>query len=283
MFYIKRIIDFLLYSNIYIALGAFALCVSTFIELAIPVQLNYAILVFFSTLFIYNFQRIFYKTQNAPIVISDRRNWIGKNQNTIRIMTFIGLLGTITFSFLIPLRIVLLLSPLCFLSLAYFFPSIALRKFIGTKTFILVLVWTLTAYLVPTLLNESFKFSLKEILYIISGFSFMAAICIPFDNRDIAVDSKEKIKTFAVMFGRKKNSKIALLFSFIYVAMISILYFSGDLKLSFYLCHIFMFLLTIIYILKDQEGRSEYFYIAGIDGLLIIKGILFFLLEAYTH
>ncbi|MCK6650679.1 MAG: UbiA family prenyltransferase, partial [Bacteroidia bacterium] len=272
MFYIKRIIDFLLYSNIYIALGAFALSISTFIELVIPIQLNYPILVFFSTLFIYNFQRIFYNAPNPSIVISDRRNWIDKNQNTIRIMALIGLLGTIVFSFLIPFRIILLLSPLCLLSLAYFFPSLALRKFIGIKTFVLVLVWTMTAYLIPTLLNEPAEFSVKEVLYIISGFSFMAAICIPFDNRDIEIDSRENIKTFAVMLGRKKNSKIALLFSFIYLFMISILYFSEDLKLSFYLYHIFLFLLTVTFILKDKEKSSEYFYIAGIDGLLIIKG-----------
>ncbi len=283
MFYIKRIIDFLLYSNIYIALGAFALSISTFIELAIPIQLNYPILVFFSTLFIYNFQRIFYNAPNPSIVISDRRNWIDKNLNTIRIMALIGLLGTILFSFLIPFRIILLLSPLCLLSLAYFFPSLALRRFIGTKTVVLVLVWTLTTYLIPALLNKPVELSVKEVMYIISGFSFMAAICIPFDNRDIAVDSKENIKTFAVMFGRKKNSKIALLFSFIYLFMISILYFSEDLKLSLYLCHIFMFLLTATFIVKDNERRNEYFYIAGIDGLLIIKGVLFFILETYTH
>ncbi|MBN8694957.1 MAG: UbiA family prenyltransferase [Bacteroidetes bacterium] len=283
MFYLKRIIYFLLYSNIYIAMGAFALSISTFIELAVPIQLNYSILVFFSTLFIYNFQRIFYKAQNDPIVISDRRNWIGRNQNTIRIISLIGLLGTIAFSFFIPFRIILLLSPLCILSLAYFFPSLALRRFIGTKTFVLVLVWTLTAYLIPALLTGSFEFSIKEIIHIAAGFSFMAAICIPFDNRDIEIDSKENIKTFAVMFGRKKNSKIALLFSFIYIIMISILYFSEDLKLSFYFCHIVLFLLTLTFIVTDREKRSEYFYIAGIDGLLIMKGILFFLLETYTH
>ncbi len=283
MLYVKRIIDFILYSNIFIALGAFFLCISTFIEQKTPIHFYYSIFVFFSTLFIYNFQRIFYKKQKNDLETSPRRTWISNNQLTIRLMTIIGSAGTLILVFFIPSRLILYLSPLFVLSLAYFFPSFALRRFIGTKTFVLVLVWTATTYMIPVLLNEPFIFSAKQIIYLISGFCFMAAICIPFDNRDIEIDSKENIKTFAVLLGRKKNSKIALLFSFVYFFIISYQYFSGDLKLSLYICNIFLFLLTVFFIKKDDEKKSEYFYIAGIDGLLIIKGGMLLLLETYSH
>lgn len=283
MLYVKRIIDFILYSNIFIAFGAFLLSISTFIEQKTPIHFSYCVFVFFATLFIYNYQRVFYKKQINDIENSQRRTWISNNQFIIRSMALIGLFGTIVLVFFIPSRLILYLSPLFVLSLAYFFPSFALRRFIGTKTFILVLVWTVTTYMIPMLLNESFVFSSSKALYLLSGFSFMAAICIPFDNRDVKIDSKENIKTFAVLLGRKKNSKIALLFSFVYLLMISFLYFSEDLKLSLYICNIFLFLLTVFFIIKDDEKKSEYFYIAGIDGLLIIKGGMLLLLEAYAH
>lgn len=269
MNHIKRFIDFLLFGNIYIALGAFFLSQSTIIELKLNLDISYSILVFFSTLFIYNFQRIFYKAPTNNESISVRRKWISKNQKKIIALTILGIIGTSVGLFYVNIKAILYLLPLCILSIGYFFPSIQLRKFTLLKIFILVTVWTATCYIIPVLLSTK-VFTMQHLVYIFSGFFFMTAICLPFDNRDIEIDKKENIQTFAVLFGSRRVNLIAFLFSLLYLLLLIIT--KADTIII--VINLIVFLACTVFILKNNNPRNEYYYIAGIDGILILKGIL---------
>jgi 4-hydroxybenzoate polyprenyltransferase len=269
MNHIKRFIDFLLFGNLYIALGAFLLSQCTIIELRLNISYSYSILVFFSTLFIYNLQRVFYITPINSEPISVRRKWISENQKTIIALTMIGLIGTSVSLFYCDTKAILYLSPLCILSIGYFFPSVQLRKFALLKIFILVTVWTATCYIIPILLSSN-NFSSSNFIYTLSGFCFMAAICLPFDNRDIEIDKKENIQTFAVLFGSRRINLIAFIFSILYFTLLIII----EVDLTILTINSIVFLTSSVLILKNNNPRNEYFYIAGIDGTLILKGIL---------
>lgn len=269
MNYIKRFIDFLLFGNIYIALGAFLLSQSTIFELKLKLPISYSILVFFSTLFIYNIQRLFYKTGIYSTPISIRRKWISKHQKIIIGLTIIGLIGTCISLFYCDTRVITILSPLGLLSVGYFFPAIQLRKFALLKIFILVSVWTVTCYLAPILLSNN-AFSIKNLAYIISGFSFMTAICLPFDNRDIEIDKKENIQTFSVLYGTQRVNQVAFIFSLLYFTLL----FISEVDSIVLTINLIVFSVCSVFILKNNNPRNEYYYIAGIDGILILKGIL---------
>lgn len=269
----KRFIDFFLFGNIYIALGAFFLAQSTIIELKLTLPISYSILVFFSTLFIYNFQRIFYKAPINTESISVRRKWISKNQKSIVGLAIIGLTGTCISLFYCDTKAILYLSPLCILSIGYFFPSIQLRKFALLKIFVLVSVWTATCYFVPILLSNE-AITVQYLAYIFSGFCFMTAICLPFDNRDIEIDKKENIQTFSVLFGTRRVNLIAFIFSLIYLML---LIMSGTNSIIL-IINLIVFFTCSVLILKNNNPRNEYYYIAGIDGILILKGILCYFL-----
>ncbi len=266
---IKRFINFLLFGNIYIALGAFFLTQSTIIELKLNLPISYSILVFFSTLFIYNFQRIFYKAPINTESISIRRKWISANQKNIRRLAIIGLIGVFISLFYCDKKAILYLSPLCILSIGYFFPSVHLRKFTLLKIFILVLVWTATCYIIPILLSNTI-FSSLNFIYTLSGFCFMAAICLPFDNRDIEIDKKENIKTLAVLFGSKRVNLIAFIFSLLYLTLLII----TKVDSIIFTISLIVFFAFTLFILKNNNPRNEYYYTAGIDGILLLKGIL---------
>jgi 4-hydroxybenzoate polyprenyltransferase len=269
MNHIKRFIDFLLFGNLYIALGAFLLSQCTIIELQLNTSFSYSILVFFATLFIYNLQRIFYKKTINSEPISVRRKWISENQKTIITLAIIGLIGTGVSLFYCESKTTLYLSPLCILSIGYFFPSVQLRKFALLKIFILVSVWTATCYIVPILLSNNTYTSVYSI-YSLSGFCFLAAICLPFDNRDIEIDKKENTQTFSILFGSSNVNLSAFIFA---VASISLHLFC-DFNKTILFINLIVFFSCILFILKNNKPRNEYYYTAGIDGILILKGIL---------
>jgi 4-hydroxybenzoate polyprenyltransferase len=98
----------------------------------------------------------------------------------------------------------------------------------------------------------------------------MAAICLPFDSRDIEIDKKENIQTFAVLFGSRRVNLIAIIFAIFYLFLIIM---SGANSIQFTI-NLIVFLTCFVFILKNNNPRNEYFYIAGIDGILILKGIL---------
>jgi 4-hydroxybenzoate polyprenyltransferase len=233
----------------------------------------YSILTFFATLFIYNLQRIFYTVQEDKSLLSPRRRWVFKNQPIIKILSCIGFIGVVILFFYNDWHIVLYLSPLLLLSIAYFIPAIQLRKNAWFKLLTLVTVWTMVTAVVPILLNHSSLMSFKNSVHIAARFSFMMAICIPFDIRDYEIDKADNISTLPHILGEKKTKWLAILFMAIHVAFVfmafggMIFYTKEGIALLLSSCF------TFALVGMSNSKRSEYFYVAGIDGTMLLQGI----------
>lgn len=280
----KRILNFILFGNIYIAIAAVCLVQSTAIQLHFSDRLlPYYILVFFATLFIYNLQRIFYKEVKDKSMNSIRRKWIFENQTTIKMLTILGFAGVCVSFFFNDYKIVFYLSPLLLLSLAYFIPSVKLRKSAVFKLFTLAVVWTVTTAIVPILLNTNFPITKTEQLYFLlhlcTRFSFMLAICIPFDIRDVAIDSAENVSTLPIQYGENKTRWVAIFFTIIYSAFIVSEYFIRIISLPNFVALQLSMGATLLLVYFSNSKRSEYYFVAGIDGTMILQGILLFLLN----
>lgn len=271
---IKRIFDFILFGNIYIALGTVCLIQSSIIQLGLPDYLyNFALLAFFATLFVYNLQRIFYKTSPKPSQVSVRRAWIAKNQMALKILAALGLVGvTITF-FLNDYSILQYLSPLLVLCLLYFIPSIKLRKNPWLKLLTLVSVWTMVTSVVPLLISNS-EFNINSLLHVAVRFWFMMAICIPFDIRDLQIDKTDAVVTIPHLVGENKARWIAFGCMIIYGTLIIPEYLSGMIGGKIFTALMLSALINSLIVLMSSTKRSEYFYVAGIDGTMLLQGIL---------
>jgi 4-hydroxybenzoate polyprenyltransferase len=276
---LKRISDFILFSNVFIALGAVGLTYSSIQQLKLNTSKNtYLLLVFFATLFIYNFQRLFYKNNKESASI--RRIWINKNQHVIKLHTAIGFLGTcITFLYS-DYKLLLYLSPLLLLSIVYFTPFIKLRKHPLLKLLTLVLVWTMVTATTPLLLaNESI--TVNHLLHIAERFFFMTAICIPFDIRDLHVDKAESIQTLPYYIGEKKAKNIALLCISVSGIVLIMEYVGEMINIKTLTALLLSTLVTAILIAITSSKRNEYFYVAGIDGTMLIQGVLMLAISLY--
>ncbi len=267
-------INFLLFGNIYVALGAVCLVQSTCIQLQYGHLSAYSLLVFFATLFIYNFQRFFYKPQQDINLNTIRRKWIAENHTLVKILAITGFIGVVFTFFLNDNKIVFYLSPLLILSLAYFSPFIKLRQSPLFKIFTLVIVWTMVTAVVPVLLTNTGIFTNNDLLHIFTRFCFMMAICIPFDLRDIQIDAADNISTLPIAIGEKNAKRLAFGFMLIYMGLIILENSRGILSTKIFLALLISALINSALVLMSNSKRGEYFYVALIDGTMILQGLI---------
>jgi len=268
----KKIIDFILFGNVFVAICAFSLIYSTSIQLQLRDTIHYSTLVFFATLFIYNLQRVFYKKQIATNFQSVRRSWIAENQKPIKLLALTGFVGVCILFFFNDTRIIFYLSHLLLLSLFYFLPFIKLRKRAWLKLIILSSVWTIVTAVVPTLLAGLGLFEKKSFLHILTRFCFMIAICIPFDIRDLHVDKSEEISTLPILYGENKSRWLALVFMFIYIFLIILELYFEIVDEKIFIALLISALTNTVLVFMTNSKRSEYFYTAVLDGTMIVQG-----------
>ena len=267
------------FGNFFIATGAIALTHCSSLELIdIDIHPAYYGLVFCSTLFIYNLQRFFItNTKNTVLLEHTRRWWIQKNKKTILIILGISFTGIFVFFVLLQQSIFLKLFPLFILSLAYFLPPTELRKKPWAKTFVLSLVWTgSTAYL-PMVLNDIPVYTLPSLLHLFSRFFFMTGICMIFDLRDIHSDKKEGTQTIALVIGESNTRRLCVVFMLLHGIIILIQYQMCYLLAPAAILLVLSVIINTWMVANAGSKSSEYYYIAGIDGTIIIQWLFLFL------
>jgi len=274
----KRIFDFILFGNFVVSLGCFFLIYSSVIQLKLSDSFYYAALTFFSTLFIYNFQRIFYTKEITDNSTSERRRWVVENQKSIKTLSVFSFTGVVATLFFVGIKTVLFLTPLFLLSLAYFLPSIKLRKYGFVKIFILCFVWTGTTAIVPILKNN-LQIETPQFIHIVSRFSFMVAICLPFDLRDITIDKASNIRTLPQRIGVIRTKLLASFFNCVYIVLNYYLYNNGIIELKLFVALCIVFIITAILISVTNGTEKEYHYVGLFDGLMILEGLLIIALQ----
>lgn len=275
MVFLKRLFDFILFGNIYVAIATVCLIQSTLVQLGITNHLlSYSLLTFFATLFIYNLQRVFYSPQKDNSLHSIRRKWIFENQFLIKTLCIIGFIGVAISFFYNDYKIIFYLSPLLILSVAYFLPFVKLRKNTWFKLLTLAIVWTTVTAVVPVLLNDSSPFTTENILHFFVRFAFLISICIPFDIRDMEVDKAENVFTLSQKLGENKTRWIALGFMLIYILLIVAEYFLEMFSMKIFIALMLTAIVNAIIVFMSSSKRSEYFYTALLDGTMILQGVV---------
>jgi len=192
---------------------------------------------------------------------------------TIKLLTLMGFSGMCISFFFNDFRILFYLSPLFILSLSYFISALMLLKNACFILFTLVVVWTMTTAIVPQLLSGS-SINTAFIIHVLTRFSFMLAICIPFDIRDMGIDKAENVSTLPLQYGENATRNLALVFTIIYSVFIVTEYFTSVISLSVLWGLLLSATATLIFIVFCNSKRSEYYFVAGIDGTMILQGAI---------
>jgi 4-hydroxybenzoate polyprenyltransferase len=272
---VSNLIRFFVYSNLFIALCAIAMTNQTY-ELLVhsPPDKNLLGFIFSATICSYSFH--WYLTSES-LVESPRIDWLKKHRVFHLVLFVIGVVGSAIFFFrLLPHWYWLAVSAV--ITFLYSAPKIphpyfrALRQVAIGKTIFLALVWMYVTSMLPVIITGT-RLSSPVILFVISRFFFIYAICIMFDFRDRADDKAAGIRSMVTLFSEKGVDRLFYL---------SLIIFS---VCSIWLSYYHFSVLDIILLLIPgviaaavynyaKRNFSDYLYYLVLDGLMMFSALV---------
>lgn len=224
---------------------------------------------FLATFGVYNGQRIFKVSIHAD---TPWLNWVAKNKIIIAVLVVVSLLGAlISILGIIEWRFnVLLILFICALISAFYVIRIGkknLREIPFIKIHLIAFSWTLLLIVFP-IINEGHNNHIFEIG--LAHYTYVLAVTIPFDIRDLKYDSKDQ-STIPQIMGVKASKGLA----------IALLLVSGFLLMSLFpkLMHNMIFYAAIgtqiVLVLLMKESRSDLYCAGWIDGSIALLGVAY--------
>jgi 1,4-dihydroxy-2-naphthoate octaprenyltransferase len=230
--------------------------------------------VFFATMCSYNFH--WYLTPDS-VDFSRRIQWAREHKGWHLILYFMGLTGTIICFF--PIRTHwMALGFVAFITFLYSAPKLpqdffrALKKIAIGKTLFLAIVWTHVTTLLPVFISgESLKPAF--IVFALSRFGLIYAICILFDYRDREDDKKDGILSMITYFNEQGINVIfwcSLIISF----LAAIAMYAYGFSTTIVLLMLIPGVITASLFNYAKRNFSDYLYYFVLDGLMMLSGLL---------
>lgn len=286
---LRKVLDFLIFSNVFIALCAVAQGLVTYHLLGIEPAPTVLALLFFATLTIYNFSTLIQKPYIHKRSPHRRIRWTFWHYRLIVSITIVAVLSLIPLFILLSLSAKLFLIFLGLISVGYSLPlfsinnkKFGLRNIPGLKLFLIALVWSASTVTLPIIeINEAhlLDVNFQEIILLSAKrFLFIAAITVPFDIRDFFQDRMYELKTIPTVFGERK----AYLFcQFLLLAYLILLFiFNKSFDLDFFALTITIVLAGWL-IFKSNWKKDEYYYFLFLDGTMILQYLMLVLFSLF--
>lgn len=280
----------IVYSNLFVSLCITLLAHQTYILLKIPQEHSFNVLglIFCSTFFIYNFQRI-YRLRSVELLgklIGIRLGWIIRNRRKLFIASAFALLCNLYFITQLSINVVLMLIPLAIFSILYVLPFLPHKKAIRdlplAKIFVISLIWSVVIVAIPVVNYNGFSaFKESSFLLLLSGqFLFILAITLPFDVRDLRYDLESNIRTIPTYIGVKNTITLShgLLIVVIVLKWIQF-YYLGQLNLAQFIATAITIFLSGLIIAFTSTRRAELFFSGLVEGTMIIMYLGILVLE----
>lgn len=276
------VFDFLLFSNIFMALCAVAQGLLTFYLIGSRPVYPALGLLFTATLGIYNFCILATKTGDPLKSPYKRVRWFFAHPRLMTTFTIVSLFSLIPLFAIISMESRILMVFLGIISFFYAIPiftindqKFGLRHIPWLKQFLITLVWTMSIVLLPVLEAQHqhlTNISLHDTTILLAKrFLFIAALTIPFDIRDLFDDQKSGLKTVPSVLGEKTAYNFCQILLGGYVILL--LLFKKGIDHDFIALCISV-LLTAWLIFKSKWEKNEYYYFFFMDGVLILQYLL---------
>ena len=278
----------LLYSNVFYAFCAVALCVETQIQLHRPLQFfPYVPSLFFGTIAFYMMAYL-----NTPKrTQNERQNWYRKNKEAIKIWLLICAGFSLIFALWCILGSFSHFTWVQFAGLALF-PLAALlyygdvlrigasiRNFGFFKPFIVAFVWAGAVTIYPIAFSDQgFGYYAHEgpllLWFFTKNLMFIASLCILFDIKDYAEDANANIKTYVVRYGLRRTL-FYIVFPLTLAGWLSLMVFSYHQGFSLLRLGINTIPFVGLFLVAGQmrQKRPIFFYLFAIDGLMLLKAL----------
>lgn len=203
MRFIIAIIDFLLYSNLWIACAAVAMAAQTQLLLTGKVQPTPLLgFIFFATLLLYALHRIVGLKKSKPFQSQGRYKVIARFKGHISIYAAVSAGGALLCFFHLPFSLQLATFLPALISLGYVLPfrGRRLRDLHYIKIFLIVIAWSWITVLLPAR-ELGMGWNIPMYAMALERAFFVFAITLPFDIRDLEIDRFNGVKTIPARWG----------------------------------------------------------------------------------
>jgi 4-hydroxybenzoate polyprenyltransferase len=275
---IKKILEFILFTSIFVAGCAVAFCMETNILLDVPFNnFSFYAFVFGATIVQYN---LHYIVKKIAVKNSERLTWSQQNKNIHLVLLIAGCILILYSLFSFHLEHFFILFVLGCISFLYSFPFLPFAKkrrikdYGFLKIITLSLLWTLVTVWFPVS-GHAYDHILFVFVFA-KRLVFMFILCLLFDMRDIEVDKSENIKTLGVVLGLKKSYLLSYILLVVFLLLCLWQYFYLP-QMQFLLPMVISAIATFITIEITRKSNSDFVYLAGIDGMMLLQAILVYL------
>jgi 4-hydroxybenzoate polyprenyltransferase len=264
---LKKILDFIVYSNLFIALCVAFATLQTALVFSTQSENIFTFILpnFIATFVLYNLQRLYYSAKQPN---NAKYNWYNKNRRlifTLMMLTVFCSFNLLWDFFFENLYVLIAYGILAVISLFYFLPPLQLRQYGLIKPFIISFVFICTTILLP-LLNS---FNLAVWLYAFGQFCFITALCILFDIRDVEHDKTSNFITLPIKYGLTKAKYISIFLLLVYLA--SAIF---SLQSTYFIAAIITASVAVLLTVIAKPSRHNYFYVFLVDGCIIFQCVL---------
>lgn len=291
----RSVIKVIFFGNYFYGLCIVALSVEAGLQQQYPLNsLSYYVLAFIATVLYYTKAYVPSKAVNS---LNPRTRWYARNRKEILLSQWVLTVVLVVLSAVylyrhmegfikMPLLNWILLAAFPILALLYygidqrFFGSYSLRSIGWLKPFVIGLIWAGTATVYPVLFNgverqsDYYEVTMVGSFLFIKNFMFISVLCIMFDIKDYAADHNKRIKTFVVKVGlRKTIFYIILPLSALGLASFLVVALLRGFSDMMILINLIPFISLLIVAYSMHRRQSIFYYLAIIDGLMLLKGI----------
>lgn len=279
----KPVLDFILFSNVFMALCGVAQALLTFYLIDSKPVYSVLGLLFVGTLVEYNFSILISKPKQPQKSGFLRVRWFFAHHRLMVTFTIVSVLALIPLFFLISIESRILLVFLAVLCAGYSIPlfsigdqKFGLRHVPGLKPFLITLVWTMSCVLLPVMEAQDMHqttISMRDTTILVAKrFLFIGALTIPFDIRDLFHDQKTGLKTIPVAWG-EKNAYLFCQFLLAGYLVLLFMFHNNGFTLDFAALAATV-ILTGWLIFKSKWEKDEYYYFLYMDGVLILQYLI---------
>lgn len=276
---LSGLLEKFLYSNLIIAAAAALYTSEYYLVFGQECNWHYLWFVFFVSLAHYNLHRLVGLLLDRPIPYNERLDAIERNSLLQAVFLAIGAIG----AFYLFISQSWFKEPVFYLPVAlgllYTLPiiGIRLRDIAFLKTFFIAATWMAVAVVIPAVLDQQDEHGLW--LYAFEKFSFIVAITLPFDLRDIQRDLHTDTRTIANQFGyRTVMEWCALFFVLSQFFHYQLFLFNVYSKITALTLIAFNALCYLVIITGCRKPRKDAFYLGILDGLIVIQGVIYLFL-----
>ncbi len=278
--YLRKFIDLIFYSNVYIAICAVALTLQTQLILFDDFQLNsVVVLVFFATMLIYALHRLVGLYSVKEFLEEGRFYIINSHKSHIWFYAIVALIGLIYSFFQVNFTIQMALVIPGLISFGYVLPflgigkkrKLRLRDLNWIKIFLIAIVWAYVTVILPILDVRTVIWS--DLLLFVERMLFIFMITLPFDIRDLKVDKFNNVKTIPAVYGIPKTMQLVLISLILLIVIIIFNYLILPLKPLYFAFHGLLLSLvsTYIFIRISIKKEDDYYFTGLLDGTMWIQ------------